>query len=568
MYKSIFILIFSSILFAQPTVSATVDINRISQSETIGFKILATNVDATPNVDISPIKKNFKIVSGPAQQTNIQWINGAMTSSRSLSWTLLPKRAGKLNIPSLSVKMGKNTFMTKPIGITVTKGAGRGDMANLFIEVIPDKRKIYLGEQLTVTYRLYTKLNLSIEDIEYPKSVGFWNEDLRGSQTPRFKDTQLNGVSYKVATLYKAAMFPTQTGEMMIAPMTAICNVEKSSRRRPRGFSDPFFNSMFRESQRQFIQSDSLNIEVLPYPNTPPNDFTGAVGQFSIDSWVDTNNVKVNEAVTLHVKISGTGNIYNFNINPINFPQNMEVFPPTSTIKRDEFRDEITGELNLEYILIPRMEGQFRISPITLTFFDTSANRFITIRSKTTDIIVTPGLTSESIVSNFSRENVTIIGEDIRFINTKNPKWYKRGNQTIPIWIWGVYFFSFSMFIFPSVYHRVKHQRISTVDIREANNALRLSLKMLKQENNDPFSFTASVIYQYFKSKLFLSSINLDPMTLNSQLKDKIDPELISKVISLVKLCDSGRYGPKAEQSMNSLQFDASELLIEVDKAL
>ena len=57
-------------------------------------------------------------------------------------------------------------------------------------------------------------------------------------------------------------------------------------------------------------------------------------------------------------------------------------------------------------------------------------------------------------------------------------------------------------------------------------------------------------------------------MTLDSQLKHKIDPELISEVISLVKLCDSGRYGPKAEQSMNSLQFDASELLKEVDKAL
>ena len=124
------------------------------------------------------------------------------------------------------------------------------------------------------------------------------------------------------------------------------------------------------------------------------------------------------------------------------------------------------------------------------------------------------------------------------------------------------------MFIFPSVYHGVKHQRISTVDIREANNALRLSLKMLKQENNDPFSFTASVIYQYFKSKLFLSSINLDPMTLDYQLKDKINTELISKIISLVKLCDSGRYGPKAEQSMSSLQSDASELLKEVDKVL
>ena len=185
----------SKILFAQTNVLASVDVNRISQSETIGFKIVATNVDGTPNVDISPLNNIFKIISGPAQQTNIQWVNGVMTNSRSLSWTLLPIREGKLNIPSLTVKIGNNSYRTNPIGITVSKSAGRADMSNLFIEVTPDKRKLYLGEQLTVTYRLYTKLNLSIEDIEYPKSVGFWNEDLRGNQSPRFKDTQFNGVS-------------------------------------------------------------------------------------------------------------------------------------------------------------------------------------------------------------------------------------------------------------------------------------------------------------------------------------------------------------------------------------
>ena len=561
-------LMWNNILFAQPTVLASVDVNRISQSETIGFKILASNVDGTPNVDISPINKNFKIISGPAQQTNIQWINGAMTSSRSLSWTLLPRREGKLNIPSLTVKIGNESYRTNPIGITVSKGVGRADMGNLFIEVTPDKRKLYLGEQLTVTYRLYTKLNLSIEDIEYPKSVGFWNEDLRGSQTPRFNDTQLNGISYKVATLYKSAMFPTQTGEMVIAPMTAICNVEKPSRIRSRGFADPFFNSMFRESQRQFIQSDSISIDVLPYPKKPPSDFTGAVGEFEIDSWVDTNSAKVNEAVTFNVRIRGSGNIYNFNINPINFPQNMEVFPPTSTINRDEFRDQITGELNFEYILIPRLVGQFRINPIALTYFNTNLDSFITVRSNTTDIMVDPGEDSQSILSKFSREDITILGEDIRFIRTKAPFWYKRDSKSIPIWIWGIYFVAFSMFIFPLLYHKVNHQRITTVEIREAKNALQRSQKMLAQDADDPFSFTASVIYQYFKSKLFLSSINLDPMTLEDQLKGKIDSNLILKVVALVKLCDAGRYGPEAAEYEGSIQSDTSELLLKIDRLI
>ena len=100
----------SKILVAQTNVLASVDVIRISQSETIGFKIVATKVDGTPNVDISPLNKIFKIISGPAQQTNIQWVNGVMTSARSLSWTLLPIREGKLNIPSLKVKIGKTRF--------------------------------------------------------------------------------------------------------------------------------------------------------------------------------------------------------------------------------------------------------------------------------------------------------------------------------------------------------------------------------------------------------------------------------------------------------------------------
>ena len=558
----------SKILVAQTNVLASVDVNRISQSETIGFKIVATNVDGTPNVDISPLNNIFKIISGPAQQTNIQWVNGVMTSSRSLSWTLLPIREGKLNIPSLTVKIGNNSYRTNPIGITVSKSAGRADMSNLFIEVTPDKRKLYLGEQLTVTYRLYTKLNLSIEDIEYPKSVGFWNEDLRGNQSPRFKDTQLNGVSYKVATLYKSAMFPTQTGEMIIAPMTAICNVEKASRNRPRGFADPFFNSMFRESQRQFIQSDSISIEVLPYPEKPPPDFTGAVGDFKINAWVDSNSAKVNEAVTFNIKIAGSGNIFNFNINPINFPQNMEIFPPISTINRDEFRDQITGELNFEYILIPRLEGQFRINPIALTYFDPNIDSFVTVRSNMTDIMVYPGENSESVLSKYSREDIKILAEDIRFIRTKTPSWYKSDSTTIPISIWGVYFVAFSMFLFPSLYHKVNHQRITTVQYREAKNALNKCLKMLKQEVDDPFSFTSSVIYQYFKSKLFLASINLDPMTLEYQLKGKIDNDLILKIVGLVKLCDAGRYGPEAAEYKGSIQSDTSELLLKIDSLL
>ena len=557
------------LLWSQITVTASVDVNRISRNETLGFKIVAVNADGTPNVNISPILKDFKIVSGPAQQTNIQWVNGAMTSSRSLSWTLLAKKDGKLNIPALNVTIGKQVYRTNPISIYVKKGGGRSQMANLFIEAKLDKEQAFPGEQITVTYRLFTRINLSIEDIEYPKSVGFWNEDLRVAQTVRFRDTQIQGVGYKVATLYKAAMFPTQMGELTIQPMTVTCNVEIPRQRRPGGvFDDPFFNSMFRETQRQFVQSDSLIIDVLPYSQPPPMDFTGAVGRFEIESWVDTPNVKVNEAVTFKVRLKGTGNLNQFNMSDIPFPQNMEVFPPTSSFKRDEFRDELTGDQNLEYILIPRSAGNFRLNPVTLTYFNPNTERFVTARSKPVLINVNPGDKREIASTRFNREDVALLGEDIRYIRTAPPKWRSRGNQSIPIWVWSTYIIATALFIFPGIFTKMKDNRISTTDIRKSRGALKVALKDLSQTVDDPFAHTASVMYRYFQSKLFLSSENLDPLAIEMELSGKISPVLIIETVSIAKLCDAGRFGPDAAESEDTLQSQAAELLKKIDREL
>ena len=562
--RTLIAIIFINIVIAQVSVTASVDVNRISKNETIGFKIVAVNADGTPNVDISPILKDFKIISGPAQQTNIQWVNGSMTSSRSLSWTLLAKNQGKINIPALSVTFKKEVYKTNPIGITVEKGAGRAQMADLFIEVKSNKEEAYPGEQITVTYRLFTRLNLSIENIEYPKSIGFWNEDLRVAQTVRFKNIKIKGVDYKVATLYKAAMFPTQTGNLMIGPMTVICNVEKTSRRQP----NDFFSSMFRETQRQFIQSDSLSISVYKYPSTPPSDFSGAVGKFFIESWVDTSSVKVNEAITLKVKLSGTGNLNQFNINSIYFPQNIEVFPPTSTFKRNEFRDDLTGEQNFEYILIPRVAGKFLLNPITLTYFNPEIEDFIIARSKPIAITVSPNDKMQIASTKFNRENITLLGNDIRYIKTITPEWYYKDTKYIPIWVWGSYLLASALFIFPVVFSKVQENLLSTSNYRESRGALKKALNNLSKPASDPFASTSFILYKYFRSKLHLSSENLDPLSIHSSLKNKVSDSLLSEVIEITKICDAGRFGPKADNSLKTLQSDVSKILKKVDKEI
>ena len=570
-YKSIKTFVISNIslclIFGQISVSASVDVKRISKSETFGFKITALNVDDSPSVDISPLSPQFKVISGPAQQTNIQWVNGSMTSSRTLSWTLLARTSGKINIPSLNVRIGSKSYKTNPIGIVVERSLGKAQISNLFIEAKPNKEQIYLGEQVTVTFRLFTRNNLSVESIEYPKSIGFWSEDLLPARSARFNKTQINGINYKVATLYKSAMFPTQTGNLKISPMTAICNVETNQRKRRGVFEDAFFNSMFKETQRKFIESDTLSISVMPYPETPPADFTGAVGDFSIDTWVDTSNVNINEAVTLHVVLKGTGNLNQFKINQINFPQSMEVFPPKSSFMKDEFRDQISGEQKFEYILIPRQPGLFKLSPISLAYFNPVSEKFMTTRSKPLTLDVGGNNNGAIAYSGSSREDVTFIAEDIRYIKTDKIKIPASSNRLL-IWVFAPYLASITLFLFPAALGRFTQIRNESEDERKSKSALRVALKDLKSNENESLSHISSVMYKYFKSKLFLKTENLDPLILENSLKGKVSQDSIEKVIAIAKLCDANRFSPTSNTSEEKIIKDISIILKDIDRLL
>ena len=109
----------------------------------------------------------------------------------------------------------KNSY--NPLFIYGGVGLGKTHLmhavGNEILKQDPNKKIAYVGEQVTVIYKLYAKNNLSIENIDYPKNEGFWSEDLQTTQNAKFRNTQINGVNYRVATLYKVAMFPTTTSK-------------------------------------------------------------------------------------------------------------------------------------------------------------------------------------------------------------------------------------------------------------------------------------------------------------------------------------------------------------------
>ncbi|MEE3195495.1 MAG: BatD family protein [Candidatus Neomarinimicrobiota bacterium] len=549
------------------SVRATVDANSITINETFTFRIEAQETDKMPSVNISSLLDDFTIVSGPAQQTNYSWTNGKSASTKSLSWTLSPNRAGRLVIPELIISTGGKKYKTNPIRINVQKSGAVASAKELFILTEIDKDELYMGEQVTVTYKLYTRVQLGLEKIDYPKSVGFWQEDLSIPQPPRFNRTPIKGVEYQVATLYKVALFPTKTGSLEISPMSITAQVRKKQKNNRRSiWDDPFFSSFNNRTVQKLIRTDVVKVNVNPYPEGQPADFTGAVGDFNIRTWVDTSEVRINEAVTLNVELRGTGNINMFSLPEINFPGDMDVFPPNSSFEKEKLWDQYTGTILWEYILIPRGSGRYQLPRIQLSFLNPKDGSWNKAGAKSISLNVLPG--EDDFISStkgFTKEEISLLGSDIRYNTTSISNWVLRNEPTISIRSLSSHIIAAILFLLPIPITRFKGHRLNNARKRQSNKALKKALKNLTKSEEDPFMQVSRVLYIYLKDRFFLSSEHLDPLSVKRTLKGIIEADHLDALIKILKLCDAGRYGPEASEVQDTLLDDAKNILYKLD---
>ena len=549
------------------SVRATVDANSITINETFTFRIEAQETDKIPSVNISSLLDDFTIVSGPAQQTNYSWTNGKSTSTKSLSWTLAPNRAGRLVIPELIISTGGKKYKTNPIRINVQKSGAVTSAKELFVLTEIDKDELYMGEQVTVTYKLYTRVQLGLEKIDYPKSVGFWQEDLSIPQPPRFNRTSIKGVEYQVATLYKVALFPTKTGSLEISPMSITAQVKTKQKNNRRSiWDDPFFSSFNNRTVQKLIRTDVVKVNVNPYPEGQPADFTGAVGDFNIRTWVDTSEVRINEAVTLNVELRGTGNINMFSLPEISFPGDMDVFPPNSSFEKEKLWDQYTGTMLWEYILIPRGSGRYQLPRIQLSFLNPKNGSWNKVGAKSISLNVLPG--EDDFISStkgFTKEEISLLGSDIRYNTTSISNWVLRNEPTISIRSLSSHIIAAILFLLPIPITRFKGHRLNNARKRQSNKALKKALKNLIKPEEDPFMQVSRVLYIYLKDRFFLSSEHLDPLSVKRALKGIIEADHLDALIKILKLCDAGRYGPDASEVQDTLLDDAKNILYKLD---
>lgn len=598
-YKHIFIVflvIIASTSFAQKFI-AQASKNKVAVGET--FQITYT-LNGNGSGFKAPALFDFDVYGGPNQSQSISIVNGSMSQSNSWSFILAAKKEGKYTIAPASITVGTSKVESNSIVIEVVKGSsGSANQSNssanpnvssptsaeniadnLFIKVIANKTKAYIGEQISVTYKIYTRYQLrGFQDIKYPDLAGFWTQDVPSNKPQIDIGTEnVDGVNYYVAELKHSYIFAQQTGKLKIESIEAEPVVRKKANRQPRDIFEQMMGVGYEDAVYK-IKSTPLTIEVLPLPEQEkPTDYSGAVGEFSCKIQLSREKLKANDAVNLVITLNGKGNIKLVEAPKINFPDDFEVYDPKITEKISTTGAGVMGSKTFDYLLIPRREGDYKLDKINFSFFDPKQKKYITIPSPELSVHVEKGDVANSnagIYSAKSKEEVRLLGEDIRYIKTKTSLEERDNYFFGSLYFYVLLLLPFLCFASFILFRRKKsNEQKDVVGLKSkkankmAKKQLSIAEKCMSAGEKDRFYIEVSkALYDYVSNKFNIPLSELSRENIQHHLLEvRVDSQSVDKLLKVIDACEFAKYAPgDAKENMNSIYTTTVEIITVIE---
>ncbi len=547
--------------------------------------------------------KGFNVLAGPFTSTSssFQMINGRTSQSVSNSFTYLlePTKEGKYTIGGATAMVNGKKVQSNSLAIEVVKGSGgTSNNANqnansktdnsgtvtangeLFARVNLNKTSVYQGEAIVATIKVYTRMRLvGFNDMKFPSFNGFFSQDIQTPTQISLQRENLNGKVYEVGLMKQTILFPQRSGELTIDPFELECVVQEKV-----GQSRNIFGQIFDDydNVKKKVRSASTKIVVKPLPANKPADFSGTVGtDFKMTATIDKQKIKTNDGVTIKVSIVGSGNLKLIDAIKVDIPTTFEKYDPKVENNIRNTAAGSVGTKDVEYFFIPRSAGDFRIAPITFSYFDLNTNQYKTLTSQEFNIHVDKGSENETAVSSSAtlKEDVETLGSDIRFINQRNFQLNKTGDIFFGS---GMFYLSYlaALLLFGIIVILLRKQikenaNVALVKNKRANKVSRLRLKLaakyLSENKKEAFyEEILKTLWGYFSDKLAIPVSQLSRDNISETLeKYSVEKEVSTKFIQVLDTCEFARYAPSMESSeMNSVYEDAASIISTLEHKL
>jgi hypothetical protein len=548
----------------------------------------------------SPDLSNFNVLSGPNKSSSISIVNNSYTQTLSFTFFLQPKSEGAFKIGPASIEVQGKKINSNIINLTVVKGnppAGNNQNnnqgnnqssgitdKNLFVRAIVNKTSVFEGEALTVTFKIYTNIDVNSYSVsKAPAFNGFWNQDIEIPNPPPTSVEVIDGVRYTTAVIKKAVLFPQQSGVLTIDPMELECiariRVRNQRMADPFGmFNDPFFSDAFGGVQQVKCNAKSISVKVnvRELPGTAPSTYSGAVGSLTFDASLDKTVTKENEPVNLKFKISGNGNLKLATAPDVSFPEDLETYDPKIGENYKASDAGVNGSKTIEYLIIPRHEGDYEIPAVTFTYFDLVKQQYVSKTAGPFKVKVGKGNGSSTASSSGSKNDVQLLGRDIRYLKTDKQLFPSDGGRFYGSWL----FYVLSLLPLIAAAGGIYFKRQTAFN--EANSILVRSKKAtsfaqkrlagagkLISENKHAMAFEeiSKALWGYASDKLTIPVSELSKENIAEQLRSKnVNDQSIERFTNCISTCEMAQYGGlDVTAQSNKLYQDAIQIITDIE---
>ena len=554
----------------------------------------------------APSIKGFDVLMGPSrsEQSSTQIVNGSVSSTSSITFTyiLMANTAGEFTVPGASIVADGNQMISNSVKIKVLpqdqnhnssrrnndnsssiQPSSNASVSNqdLFITATASKTNVYEQEAFVLTYKIYTReSNLQLNNAKLPDFKGFHSQEIEMTTNARWTPEHYKGRNYYTTVYRQFVLFPQQSGKLFIEPAQFQMTVNK-----PVQSADPFdafFNGGNNVIEiKKPITTPKIAINVNPLPAGKPTNFLGGVGEFNISSSINSKELKTNDAITIKLVISGTGNLKLISNPEIKFPDDFEVYDPKVDNQVRLTKEGLTGNKVIEYLAIPRHAGTYKIPGVSFSYFDIRSKSYKTLNTEDYVINVEKGAgNADQVIANFTnKEDLKVLGEDIRYIKQNEVTFQPKGSffyGSMSYWLFYI-IPALAFILFFIIYRKqaAENANVAKMRTKKANKVaikrMKLAGKLLSENKKDAFyDEVLKAVWGYISDKLNIPVSRLSKDNIEEKLRNHgVSEELIKEFLNALNDCEFARFAPGDEnQAMDKVYSSSIEVISKMENSI
>ena len=540
----------------------------------------------------APEFTGFDYIAGPytSQSSSTSFVNGKRSSTFTLTYTytLMGQAPGTFTLTPATITVAGQQYTSNGLKITIlpedepqktttssnpnkqtnptaqTAVDDGTQQGNIFMRTMVSKTKVYEQEAILLSYKVYVAgvdLKQFTNNTTLPDFTSFLQQkiDLNDVQ---FELEHYNGRNYQTATIFSTLLYPQKSGDIVIDPASFEAVLLVPNQARSRSIFDDFFGSY--TTATRVLKAPGVTIHVTPLPAGKPAGFSGAVGQFTLESTISSTDLQTNDPVTLKVNIKGSGNMKLIKTPAVDWPEGFEAYDPKVTNNFKTTASGMSGNKQIEYLAIPRAAGEYTIPAIEFAYFDTQEEAYKTVRSPEYTLHIKRNANDTTSVaagqpvgpSYVNKQDIQELGSDIRYIAT--------GDLTLPasdLHRIKLQFGSWQMwlcYILPLLIAVI----LFFVCRRYIESAEERARRMAKRAKTD------DELQLYLSERLQMPASELRKDNIATALRTQHVPdELIQRTLQLLDESDFRKYAPEAAGDAQDFHKRVDKLISELRRA-